>query len=381
MTCTPSSDPRPSPPLPPPHSRCSKQNPDPRRRSERSKSRSCAVAELIPAVPFGCNAACSALPPTCLHAAAEQLVGRRIVDALDRRANQTVPGVTHRASLACRLRMDLASALAAETGRPPVGCTCIKPALGRDSDHRRGQGRRSPDSRNSPEPAASTRKTTAAWPPASPPAIQADPWTGMTTCPTSLRADHRPLPTTFAITPPRGQTQPGWAPPGRPSSAKGRRRDRAVRRAANSIDPRDISDPPDQPNFRLRRSNCINTSSKASPMPTTNQPNSMSRGGKPQRELSEVASTTSIPPAPSLRGPPWAATTEPRPIEEAATGRCRTGTVAASRFLGNKAEKTSTADFSSQMHQKARSVLCRSVLALLRAARRRISVKRRTIFF
>jgi len=64
-----------------------------------------------------------------LHAAAEQVVGPRIVDALDRRADQIVPGVTHEPAWPT-LRTDLI-ALAAETGQHPL--THLHQAtLGRD---------------------------------------------------------------------------------------------------------------------------------------------------------------------------------------------------------------------------------------------------------
>ena len=64
-----------------------------------------------------------------LHAAAEQLIGPRIVDALDRRADQLVPGVTHEPAWPT-LRTDLI-ALAAETGDHPL-VHLHQAALGRD---------------------------------------------------------------------------------------------------------------------------------------------------------------------------------------------------------------------------------------------------------
>ena len=64
-----------------------------------------------------------------LHAAAEQLVGPRIVDALDRRADQIVPGVTDEPAWPT-LRTDLI-ALAAETGDHPL-THLHQAALGRD---------------------------------------------------------------------------------------------------------------------------------------------------------------------------------------------------------------------------------------------------------
>jgi conjugative relaxase-like TrwC/TraI family protein len=64
-----------------------------------------------------------------LHAAAEQLVGPRIVDALDRRADQVVPGVTDEPAWPT-LRTDLI-ALAAETGDHPL-VHLNQATLGRD---------------------------------------------------------------------------------------------------------------------------------------------------------------------------------------------------------------------------------------------------------
>jgi conjugative relaxase-like TrwC/TraI family protein len=64
-----------------------------------------------------------------LHAAAEQIVGTRIVDALDRRADQVVPGVTLEPAWPT-LRTDLI-ALAAETGEHPL-VHLHQAALGRD---------------------------------------------------------------------------------------------------------------------------------------------------------------------------------------------------------------------------------------------------------
>ena len=64
-----------------------------------------------------------------LHVAAEQLIGPRIVDALDRRADQVVPGVTDEPAWPT-LRTDLI-ALAAETGDHPL-VHLHQAALGRD---------------------------------------------------------------------------------------------------------------------------------------------------------------------------------------------------------------------------------------------------------
>ena len=64
-----------------------------------------------------------------LHAAAEQVVGPRIVDALDRRASQIVPGVTDEPAWPT-LRSDLI-ALAAETGDHPL-THLHQDTLGRD---------------------------------------------------------------------------------------------------------------------------------------------------------------------------------------------------------------------------------------------------------
>ena len=64
-----------------------------------------------------------------LNVAAEQLVGPRVVDALDRRADQVVPGVTS-APAWPTLRTDLI-ALAAEIGDHPL-VHLDQAALGRD---------------------------------------------------------------------------------------------------------------------------------------------------------------------------------------------------------------------------------------------------------
>jgi hypothetical protein len=64
-----------------------------------------------------------------LHAAAERLVGPRVVDALDRRADQVVPGVSYEPAWPT-LRTDLI-ALAAETGEHPL-VHLDQAALGRD---------------------------------------------------------------------------------------------------------------------------------------------------------------------------------------------------------------------------------------------------------
>ena len=123
-------------------------------------------------------------------------------------------------------------------------------------------------------------------------------------------------------------TQPAWAQPGRPLSATliG---DIAVWRAANGINRHDRH-PRDAHNCRLRRSNGDNTSSRASPSRATTRPASTPQGGKPQRQPSRFASTTTrtgrpttqtstagrCPRAPADRAPtaanPWCGGLRPR---------------------------------------------------------------------
>ena len=108
-----------------------------------------------------------------LHAAAEQLVGPRIVDALDRRADQIVPGVTDEPAWPT-LRTDLI-ALAAETGDHPL-VHLHQAALGRDLSTA-GDMAAVLDWRL-PEPAPSTAKTTTALATRNPPGDQRSPRLG-----------------------------------------------------------------------------------------------------------------------------------------------------------------------------------------------------------
>ena len=112
-----------------------------------------------------------------LHAAAEQLVGPRIVDALDRRADQIVPGVTDEPAWPT-LRTDLI-ALAAETGEHPL-VHLHQAALGRDLSTA-GDMAAVLDWRL-PEPAPSTQRPPLPWLPGIPQAIRITP-TGVTTSP------------------------------------------------------------------------------------------------------------------------------------------------------------------------------------------------------
>ena len=112
-----------------------------------------------------------------LHVAAEQLVGPRIVDALDRRADQIVPGVTDEPAWPT-LRTDLI-ALAAETGDHPL-VHLHQAALGRDLSTA-GDMAAVLDWRL-PEPAPSTQRPPLPWLPGIPEAIRITP-TGVTTWP------------------------------------------------------------------------------------------------------------------------------------------------------------------------------------------------------
>ena len=121
-TRTPSSDPTPSPPAPPPN--CSNRSwpattppPPPPPSSGELSDPAVRLHQAVQRYTDG------------LHAAAEQLVGPRIVDALDRRADQIVPGVTDEPAWPT-LRTDLI-ALAAETGDHPL-VHLHQATLGRD---------------------------------------------------------------------------------------------------------------------------------------------------------------------------------------------------------------------------------------------------------
>jgi conjugative relaxase-like TrwC/TraI family protein len=166
-----------------------------------------------------------------LHAAAEQIVGARVVDALDRRADQIVPGVTAEPAWPT-LRTDLI-ALAAETGRHPL-VHLHQAALGRDLSTA-GDMAAVLDWRI-PEPEPSTHRPPLPWLPGIPRAISDHPEWGdylaqRSELITALAHDvrHHAL---------RDGTQPAWTPPGRPLSAVlvG---EIAVWRAANGVNPHD----------------------------------------------------------------------------------------------------------------------------------------------
>ena len=166
-----------------------------------------------------------------LHAAAEQLVGPRIVDALDRRADQVVPGVTDEPAWPT-LRTDLI-ALAAETGEHPL-VHLHQAALGRDLSTA-GDMAAVLDWRL-PEPAPSTQRPPLPWLPGIPQAIKDHPdWGDYLAQRSQLITDLAHDVRHHAL---RDATQPAWAPPGRPLSAAliG---EIAVWRAANGINPHD----------------------------------------------------------------------------------------------------------------------------------------------
>ena len=165
-----------------------------------------------------------------LHVAAEQLLGSRLVDVLDRRADQVVPGVTDEPAWPT-LRADLI-ALAAATGKHPL-IHLHQAALGRDLSTA-GDVAAVLEWRL-PEPAPSQRRPLP-WLRGIPQAIQDHPdWGDYLVQRSQLitaRADdvrHQAL---------GSDAQPGWAQPGRPLSAAliG---EVAVWRAANGIDPHD----------------------------------------------------------------------------------------------------------------------------------------------
>ena len=166
-----------------------------------------------------------------LHAAAERLVGPRVVDALDRRADQVVPGVTDEPAWPT-LRTDLI-ALAAETGEHPL-VHLDQAALGRDLSTA-GDMAAVLDWRL-PERAPTYVHPPLPWLPGIPQAIQAHPEWG------DYLAQRSRLITKLAHDVRRhalhDATQPAWAPPGRELSAAliG---ETAVWRAANGIDPHD----------------------------------------------------------------------------------------------------------------------------------------------
>ncbi len=166
-----------------------------------------------------------------LHVAAEQIVGPRIVDALDRRADQIVPGVTDEPAWPT-LRTDLI-ALAAETGQHPL-VHLHQAALGRDLSTA-GDMAAVLDWRL-PEPAPSPRRPPLPWLPGIPQAIQDHPdWGDYLTQRSQLITDLAHDVRHHAL---HDGTQPAWAPPGRPLSAAliG---EIAVWRAANGINPHD----------------------------------------------------------------------------------------------------------------------------------------------
>jgi hypothetical protein len=166
-----------------------------------------------------------------LNVAAEQLVGPRVVDALDRRADQVVPGVTS-APAWPTLRTDLI-ALAAETGDHPL-VHLDQAVLGRDLSTA-GDMAAFLDWRL-PEPGPTYVHPPLPWLLGIPQAIQAHPEWGV------YLAQRSQLITKLAHDVRRhalhDATQPAWAPPGRGLSAAliG---EIAVWRAANGIDPHD----------------------------------------------------------------------------------------------------------------------------------------------
>jgi conjugative relaxase-like TrwC/TraI family protein len=166
-----------------------------------------------------------------LHVAAEHLVGPRIVDALDRRANQVAPGVTNEPAWPT-LRTDLI-ALAAATGEHPL-VHLHQAALGRDL-RTAGDMAAVLDWRL-PEPAPSTQTPPLPWLPGIPQAISDHPdWGHYLAQRSRLITDLADDVRLHALD---DSTQPAWAPPGRELSAAliG---EIAVWRAANGINPRD----------------------------------------------------------------------------------------------------------------------------------------------
>ena len=166
-----------------------------------------------------------------LHAAAEQLIGTRIVDALDRRADQIVPGVTNEPAWPT-LRTDLI-ALAAETGDHPLA-HLHQATLGRDLSTA-GDMAAVLDWRL-PERAPTDVHPPLPWLPGIPRAIQAEPeWGDYLAHRSHLISDLAHDVRHHAL---HDATQPAWAPPGRELSAPliG---EITVWRAANGIDPRD----------------------------------------------------------------------------------------------------------------------------------------------
>jgi hypothetical protein len=166
-----------------------------------------------------------------LHAAAEQLVGPRVVAALDRRADQLVPGVTDEPAWPT-LRTDLI-ALAAETGDHPL-VHLHQATVGRDLSTA-GDMAAVLDWRL-PEPAPTYVRPPLPWLPGIPQTIQAHPEWGhylaqRSRLITKLAHDvrHDGL---------HDATDPAWAPPGRELSATliG---EIAVWRAANGVGPHD----------------------------------------------------------------------------------------------------------------------------------------------
>ena len=244
-----------------------------------------------------------------LHVAAEQLVGPRIVDALDRRADQVVPGVTDEPAWPT-LRTDLI-ALAAETGDHPL-VHLHQATLGRDLSTA-GDMAAVLDWRL-PEPAPSPNRPPLPWLPGIPQAISDHPDWGdylaqRSELITRLAHDvrHHAL---------HDATQPAWAPPGRPLSAAliG---EIAVWRAANGIDPHDHR--PTGPAQLQTAVDRMATTPRPEHRPGQRRPGQSGwpRAASCSQNLAKSPARPSRPPAPSVRGPPWAAATKPRPIEEA----------------------------------------------------------------
>jgi hypothetical protein len=99
--------------------------------------------------------------------------------------------------------------------------------------------------------------------------------------------------------------------------------------AANGIDPHDH---PHRTRTTSDRIDRMATTHQAEDRPGQRRPRQPGclGGGKRQPERSKVASRQPRPPAPSIRGPPRAAATEPQRVEETTqSGRSRTDTLAA----------------------------------------------------
>ena len=252
----------------------------------------------------------SSATPTGCTSPPNSIVGPRIVEALDRRADQVVPGVTDEPAWPT-LRTDLI-ALAAETGEHPLA-HLHQAALGRDLSTA-GDMAAVLDWRL-PEPAPTHDRPPLPWLPGIPQAISDHPdWGDYLAQRSRLIADLADDVRHHAL---HDGTQPAWAPPGRPLSAAliG---DIAVWRAANGINPHDHRPTgPEQLQtasieWRQRLDQSIAQAS-ADPAGLDGPEAASCSQNRPRSPARQ-----SRPPAPSVRGPPWAAATEPRPVEEAA---------------------------------------------------------------